>query len=151
MDIAPHAAYRIDYEKYYVEYILYPDNVLEIVYRHKKKGTERIHVVYFRGFISTRVIDCAVKITRLLLPRVRAGISKPNIPLYALLYSIILNTSGFGYKCKVKTHKCPLKIYRIERGRRILLSIGSVAEQTYRVMRPYRELIQKTLNITTEY
>jgi len=134
----PHTSYHAKEGAYVIEYNFYPENILEVVYYNRNTGYRRVHRVYFEGFVTTKLVEEALKVSKNLLLRVKSRIAKPNIPLYAIIYILMKYLPGFGYKCKVKKYLCPLKVYRVENGREYSLSIGSIVEQTYRVVRKYQ-------------
>jgi len=117
---------------------LYPPNMLEIMYLNRRTHRKRIyHVYYDDQVIDLKVLEEALELTEQILSRIIMGSDKPNIPLYAILYILYLRINGFSYKCKIKPEKCPVKVYRVINNREVAMSIKSLTEQMFRMVRRF--------------
>ncbi len=137
MSQVPHTSYSGSIGIFSYEYNLYPNNMLEIIYYNKVTGHRRIYHIYFDKVIDMSVIEKAVELAKQLYIRVKAGVAKPNIPLYALLYVLNRRIHGFSYRCKIKKKGCPVRIYRVINGREVLANTSSLLEQMYRILKKY--------------
>jgi len=143
-NLTPHTLLTVDKGYYVFEYCLYTPlaNVIEVVYHNKRSNYRRVFRIYFKADVNLdlKVVDEAIKLADAMYRKIDAGVVKPNIPLYALLYLISTKLSGFSYRCKVKKRDCPIDITKVVEGQEYKVSIGSLLEQMYRVLKRYKPL-----------
>ncbi len=110
---------------------------VKVMYKNKVTGAYREYIVLSDLEVTDKQLLEARRIADKLYGDLRDNAPVPNIPLYGLLYVLIRNTRGITYRCKVRRENCPLKILRIERGVMVSMSVQSLIEQLYRVVKKY--------------
>jgi len=137
LDSMPHSSFRGEVDVFSFEYNLYPNNVLEITYYNKVTKHTRVYRIYFDKVISIKMVEEACELAKKLYRIVKAGVAKPNIPLYTILLLLNRNVPGFSYKCKIKKKNCPIQVYRVIDDKEIRANTSSLLEQMYRVIKKY--------------
>ncbi len=113
------------------------ENIVEISYINRRSGTIRKYIIESNHPIDEMIVDEAMIIAENLYTIIDDHASKPNIPLYSLIISLLRYFKGLSYKCKIARDRCPLKIYKMYNGTLIQMSVASIIEQVYRVTRKY--------------
>lgn len=125
-------------DHYLYEYNIYNNNMLEIIYHNKKTHYKKIFRIYFEDTLDLKLIEESIKLADKMYDKINAGVVKPNIPIYALIYVLNNSIPGFSYKCKIKKYLCPIKVYRYEEGHEYLVNTSSLMEQMYRVFKKFK-------------
>ncbi len=110
---------------------------VKVMYKNKITGAYREYIVLSDLTVNDEIIGLARKISHRIYGELRDNAPVPNIPLYSLLYVLSRRYRGITYKCKIRKDNCPLKIFRIERGNMISMSVQSLIEQIYRLLKKY--------------
>ncbi len=134
----PYTSYTITKGHYIYEYNLYGNNMLEIVYHNKRTHYKKIFHVYFKDNIDLKIIEESIKLADKMYDKIDIGVVKPNIPIYALIYVLNNTIPGFSYKCKIKRQYCPIKVYKYEEGRELMVNTSSLMEQMYRILKRFK-------------
>jgi hypothetical protein len=135
----PYSSYTVNKGRFMYEYNIYSDNVLEIIYHNRRTHYKKIYRIRFSDNIDLKIIDEALKLADKMFRVAEAGVVKPNIPVYALIYVLNKRIPGFSYKCKIKKKDCPITVYKIEEGRVLDVKMSSLMEQMYRFFKKFRD------------
>ncbi len=124
-------------ESYSIAYRMIDEFNILIEYRNKTNGRSRTYLVVSSIPLEEEFIYNAGVLARKLYGIVRDRSTQPNIPLYSLLIVLATKVKGFSYRCKVKKTNCPIEIYRIINDLVLRVSVPSIIEQIYRILKKY--------------
>lgn len=124
-------------ESYSIAYRMIDEFNILIEYRNKANGRSRTYLVVSSIPFNEEVIYSAGILVRKLYEVIRDRSTQPNIPLYSLMIVLATRVKGFSYRCKVKKTNCPIEIYKILNDLVLRVSVPSIIEQIYRILKKY--------------
>ncbi len=118
-------------------YEQFDEYTLKVLYYNSSTGASREYIVLTDYPVPREALDEARTIAEEIYGKLRENAPVPNIPLYALIILLLRSHRGITYKCKVRKTSCPIRIFRVEKNALIKMSVQSIIEQVYRIMKKY--------------